>query len=200
MKTATLPASAFRWRIDFHHDTHTHPGMPDTVGITSGTFAIPNSGETSANVWHRVYLTVTDLAGLSTTTYVDVQPNTSVFTLATVPAGLQVTLDGQPVTTPVNVTSVVGIIRTLGAVTPQTSGSNTYQFGSWSDGGASTHTIQTPTTNTTYTATYQLVPLASADEPNGPSDSIAKRWAHRARSLARAERFLPGTFYLNPAP
>ncbi len=156
-ENGTLPASAFKWRIDFHHDTHTHPAMADTIGISSGTFAIPNSGETSANVWHRVYLTVTDLAGLSTTTYVDVLPNTSGLSLATAPAGLQVTLDGQPTTTPINVTSVVGINRTLGVVTPQTSGNNTYQFVSWSDGGAATHNIQTPATNTAYTATYQLV-------------------------------------------
>jgi glucose/arabinose dehydrogenase len=161
LENGTLPASAFKWRIDFHHDTHTHPAMADTVGLTSGTFAIPNSGETSANVWYRVYLTVTDSGGLSATTYVDVQPNKATLTLATMPAGLQVTLDGQPVTTPVNVTSVIGIIRTLGAITPQTSGSNSYQFSSWSDGGASTHTIQTPASNTTYTATYQFVPLAA---------------------------------------
>jgi len=161
LENGTLPASAFKWRIDFHHDTHTHPAMADTTGIKSGTFAIPNSGETSANVWFRVYLTVTDSGGLSTTTYVDVQPNKATITLATVPAGLQVTMDGQPVTTPVNITSVVGIIRTLGAVAPQTSGGNSYQFISWSDGGAATHNIQTPTTNATYTATYQLVPLAA---------------------------------------
>jgi glucose/arabinose dehydrogenase len=160
-ENGTLPASAFRWRIDFHHDSHTHPAMADTVGITSGTFAIPNSGETSANVWYRVYLTVTDSGGLSSTTFIDVQPNKSTITLTTMPAGLQVTLDGQPVTTPVNVSSVVGIVRTLGVVTPQTSGGNSYQFGSWSDGGAATHNIPTPATNTTYTATYQLVPLAA---------------------------------------
>jgi hypothetical protein len=159
LENGTLPASAFRWRIDFHHDTHTHPAMADITGITSGTFAIPNSGETSANVWYRVYLTVTDLAGLSTTTYVDVLPNTSVLTLATVPAGFQVTLDGQPVTTPANVTSVVGIVRSLGVVTPQTSGSNSYQFSTWSDGGAATHNVTTPGSNTTDTATYQIVPL-----------------------------------------
>jgi glucose/arabinose dehydrogenase len=160
-QSGTLPASAFRWRIDFHHDTHTHPAMADTVGITSGTFAVPNSGETSANVWYRVYLTVTDSGGLSTTTFVDVQPNKVNLTLNTVPAGLQVTLDGQPMPTPATVSSVVGIIRTIGAVTPQASGTNSYQFASWSDGDAATHNIQTPSTNRTYTASYQLVPLAA---------------------------------------
>jgi glucose/arabinose dehydrogenase len=158
-ENGTLPASAYKWRIDFHHETHTHPAMPDTIGIMSGSFSIPNIDETSANVWYRVYLTVTDSAGLATTSYVDVQPNKSVFTLATMPAGLQLTLDGQLVTTPVNITGVVGMTRTLGSVTPQISGNTTYEFVSWSDGGSATHNIQTPPSNTTYTATYQLAPL-----------------------------------------
>ncbi len=149
-----LAPSALQWRIDFHHDTHAHPAMPDTPGISDGTFAIPNIGETSANVWYRVFLTVTDSGGLSTTTFVDVRPNTAVITLATVPPGLQVTLDGQPVTTPTSVTSVVGLLRALGVVSPQAFGDSTYRFVSWSDGGAATHAITTPDTNTTYTATY----------------------------------------------
>jgi glucose/arabinose dehydrogenase len=119
-----LAPAALRWRIDFHHDTHIHPAMPNTTGISSGTFAIPNTGETSANVWYRIYLTATDSAGLSTTSSVDVLPNTTTMTLTTLPAGLQVTLDGQPVTTPVSLASVVGIVRTLGVVSPQTSGAH----------------------------------------------------------------------------
>ena len=134
--------------------------MPETTGIASGTFAIPNSGETSANVWYRVHLTATDSAGLSTTSFVDVLPNTVTITLTTAPAGLRVTLDGQPVTTPVSVASVVGIVRTLGVVSPQTSGASASIFVSWSDGGAATHTVATPSTNRTYTATYTSTPAA----------------------------------------
>ena len=153
-----LAPTALRWRIDFHHDTHTHPAMPDTTGVASGTFAIPNSGETSANVWYRVHLTATDSAGLATSSFVDVVPNTATMTLTTSPAGLQVTIDGQPIATPASITSVVGIIRTLGVVSPQTSGSNAYQFVSWSDGGAATHTVTTPSTSRSYTATYVVAP------------------------------------------
>jgi hypothetical protein len=156
----TLPAGRLRWRIDFHHDTHTHPAMPDTTGVASGTFPIPDVGETAANVWYRVYLTATDSAGISTTTFVDVLPNTATITLTTTPPGLQVTLDGQPTTTPVNITSVVGMVRTLGVVSPQVSGSPTYRFVSWSDGGAATHAIATPSANTTYSATYTAAPAA----------------------------------------
>ena len=130
------------------------------MGIKSGTYAIPNSGETSANVWYRLYLTVKDSGGLSTTAFRDIAPNTAVITLTTNPPGLRVTLDGQPVTTPLSVTSVVGIVRTLGVVSPQTSGTTSYSFISWSDSGTATHTVATPGTSRTYTATYSSPPGA----------------------------------------
>ena len=41
----TLPGSAFTWRVDFHHDTHTHPFIPPTTGASSGSFTIPNTGQ-----------------------------------------------------------------------------------------------------------------------------------------------------------
>jgi hypothetical protein len=40
----TLPASAFTWRVDFHHDSHVHPFIPPTTGSKTGTFTIPNRG------------------------------------------------------------------------------------------------------------------------------------------------------------
>ncbi len=150
----TLPPSAFTWRVDFHHDTHTHPFVPATTGSRSGTFTIPTTGETAANVWYRIILTVRDSGGLTFTTFTDVVPRTVTLNLATTPPGLQVTLDGQPMTTPLAVVSVVGMQRTLGAISPQSTGGTTYVFQAWSDGGASTHTVATPSTDTTYTATY----------------------------------------------
>jgi glucose/arabinose dehydrogenase len=156
-----VPASRLTWRIDFHHDTHTHPAMPDTTGVFSGTFVVPTTGETSANVWYRVYLTARDSTGLAATSYVDVLPNTVTLTLTTLPDGLQVTLDGQPMTTPTTVASVVGIVRTLGVNPPLG-----YTFVSWSDGGAATHTIATPATSSSYTATYLEPPAPIA--PRNP--------------------------------
>jgi hypothetical protein len=35
-ESGTLPASAFTWRVDFHHDEHQHPFVPDTSGSKSG--------------------------------------------------------------------------------------------------------------------------------------------------------------------
>ena len=59
-ESGSLPASAFTWQVDFHHDTHFHPFMQPTTGATGGSFTIPTTGHTEANVWYRIYLTVRD--------------------------------------------------------------------------------------------------------------------------------------------
>jgi glucose/arabinose dehydrogenase len=154
-ENGTLPPSAFTWRVDFHHDDHTHPHVPSTSGITSGTFTIANRGETAANVFYRVILMVRDAAGLTHTSSVDVRPLTSVVRIESSVTNAQLTLDGMPITAPFSFTGVEGIIRTLGVVTPQSSGGTTFDFTSWSDGGAATHEIVTPDDDTTFTALFQ---------------------------------------------
>jgi glucose/arabinose dehydrogenase len=157
----TLPPAAFTWQVDFHHDTHTHPFVLPTTGAAGGSFTIPTTGETSANVWYRIYLTVRDSQGVAHTTQRDVLPRKVRLTLATAPAGLQLGLDGQPVTTPLAFDAVVGIVRALSAPASQVSGGTAYQFVSWSDGGAATHNVSTPAVNTTYTATYRVMSSGS---------------------------------------
>jgi glucose/arabinose dehydrogenase len=149
-----LPASAFTWQVDFHHDTHLHPFIPPTTGSKTGTFTIPTRGETSSNVWYRIILKVRDSAGLTHTVSRDILPRKANMTFATHPAGLQITLDGQNRMTPFTVTGVVGIIRTIAAPSPQTLNGSNYVFQSWSDGGAISHEISTPSVNTTYTADF----------------------------------------------
>ena len=99
-------------------------------------------------MWYRIHLTVRDSGGLTHETWNDLVPRKAAISLATSPSGLQLTLDGQPVTTPFSTQGVVGIRRTLGAVSPQASGGRTYAFQSWSDGGAQTHEIVTPSADT----------------------------------------------------
>jgi glucose/arabinose dehydrogenase len=153
-----LPASVFTWLVHFHHDTHYHDGPPVASGSKTGTFTIPTSGEVSANVWYRLLLIVKDSQGLQDTVYRDIYPYTSVISLATVPTGLQVTLDGQPVTTPYSTTSVEGIIRPIGPVSPQTSGNATFVFSQWLHGGSAVQNLPTPTDDVTYTAVYLREP------------------------------------------
>jgi glucose/arabinose dehydrogenase len=159
-ETGALPPSAFTWEVVFHHDAHTHPFLAPTSGATGGVFVIPTVGETSANVWYRIHLTVTDAGGVTHTVFRDVAPQTATFTLQTTPAGLQVTLDGQPTATPTAVLGVVGIQRTLGVLSPQSLGGTPYVFSAWSDGSPPTRTIATPAVATTYTAAYTAVPAA----------------------------------------
>ena len=154
----TLSVSRLTWQVDFNHtDTpaHVHPFIQPTSGSTGGSFTIPTSGETSANVFYRIILTVTDSGGLTHTTYRDVHPRTVTITLATSPAGFPVTVDGQPHTSSYAFVSVVGMRRTIGVPSSQTLNGVTYSFASWSDRGKATHTITTPGTDTTYTATFK---------------------------------------------
>ncbi len=175
-----LPAGAFTWHIDFHHDTHSHPFLAATSGITSGSFVVPVIGETSANVWYRVSLTVRDSAGRTHTVQRDLHPRVVRLTLDTSPPGLQLRLDGQPVAAPHVFDSVVGLRRTIGAP-DQTAAAADLAFVAWSDGGTRDHTVPTPSSSGTYTARFRTVsahapppaPVRFTMDANGQSVHIA---------------------------
>ena len=140
----TLPASAFVWEVMFHHNTHTHLGPPIGPGPTgdnrSGSFVIPNTGETSTDVFYRIHLTVTDSSGRAPGIIrrcVASTPQRSRLPRHQQqrPADCRSLLDGQPHVTPYSEGSVVGMKRTLDVVSPQLIGAVTYSFSSWSDGG-----------------------------------------------------------------
>lgn len=152
----TLPSSSMSWTIVFHHDTHTHPFLGPINGVSSGSFVIPTEGETAANVWYRVYLTVTDSVGQSHVSFVDITPRLARIDLRATMPGLQVTLDGQPVTTPYSVTSVVGMRRNVGVIASQVVNGATFDFATWSDAGSASHAIVSPSSDTAYEACFTL--------------------------------------------
>jgi Immunoglobulin domain len=149
-----LPASAFTWQVDFHHNSHVHPVIPATTGRKTGTFTIPDRGETSSNVYYFITLKVKDSVGLTHTVVRSILPRKANMTFATNPSGLKITLDGQIRVTPFTVTGVVGIKRAISTPSPQTLTGQSYIFKSWSDEGAISHEITTPSVNTTYTARF----------------------------------------------
>jgi hypothetical protein len=154
-ETGSLPASAFTWEVVFHHDTHTHPFMLPRTGIKSGTFTIPRTGETAANVFYRIHLRVKDPAGLVHEVTRDVKPLVIDLKLATNVSGLSVMLDGSSFRTPFSTRAVAGMTRTIGTPASQVLNGITYDFVSWSDRGARGHTITTPEISATYTAVYR---------------------------------------------
>ncbi len=157
----SLPAADFTWWADLHHASHTHPFMPATTGVTSGSFPVPPRGHPEDDIFLRIYLVVVDSEGLPDTTFVDVQPRKVTLNFASSPTGLTLTLEGQPHVTPYAITGVVGMERDLGAPTPQVVGPDSMVWVSWSDAGAAAHTVVTPGANTTYTATYQVVAVVN---------------------------------------
>jgi glucose/arabinose dehydrogenase len=149
-----LPASSLTWTVEFHHDGFVQTVMPPTSGTSSGSFVIPDTGVTSASVWYRVLLQAHDSGGRVTTATRDVMPNTGTLKLVSAPPGFQLVLDGQPVWAPQSVLGVVGMKRTLGAVTPQVVNGVSYQFLGWSDGGPAIRVVVTAAGTLTLTAYF----------------------------------------------
>jgi glucose/arabinose dehydrogenase len=161
-----LPPTSLEWQINFHHGMHAHD-QPPVVGVASGDFNIPNVGETDDNVWYRIMLSATDLDGLVGKDSVDIYPRKSTLSFVTTPPGLRVTLDGQPVVTPFSVVSVQGLLRMIGAPTPQEESGVSHLFDSWAHGGDLTQTITTPTDDITYTAQFSTVVGVEHQESQG---------------------------------
>lgn len=153
VQDGTLPASAYTWTVEFHHADHKHPFLADITGPDL-SFRVPTDYDQLANTYYKVILTVTDSSGLTTTTVKDVRPNLVTLTFGANDPEARYTIDGIPHTGTYSEQSVVGVTRTLGAISPQTIGGQQMVFGSWSDGGAATHTVVVPGSDTSYTVNY----------------------------------------------
>lgn len=155
-----LPASSLSWTVILHHGTHTHPFLGPTAGNDIAfTAPAPEDLAAASTSYLEIRLTATDAQGLTQTVTQDLQANRVELTFATSPAGLQLQVNGDTITGPTTVTSWEGWMLSVGAPTPQTDGSGrTWLFTSWSDGGAATHSIETPASAATYTATFLTPP------------------------------------------
>jgi chitodextrinase len=155
-----FPASRMAWQVLLHHVPdggveHTHPLASGVGSSLTFTFPAPEDLAATAGSWVEAIFTATDSAGASASVTRRLDPVRVTITLATAPTGFQVTLatPSDPVRTligPATVTSWQGWALTIGAPSPQAG----RRFRSWSDGGAQTHTVTTPGTATTYTATF----------------------------------------------
>ncbi|MDX1911124.1 MAG: PQQ-dependent sugar dehydrogenase [Saprospiraceae bacterium] len=88
-----LAETRLQWRIDLHHDTHTHPVLGPLDDVSGGMLSVPFAGETSTNVWYRIQLSATDSEGLSRSVSRDVFPETSIIRMDG-PTGVPVNVDG----------------------------------------------------------------------------------------------------------
>jgi hypothetical protein len=150
-----LPDSSLRWNVLFCHGSHNVPFLGTLGGVPTGAFSVPIRGETSTNVFFRIYLTARDSGGREATVFRDVIPRASTLSLQTEPAGLSLTLNGQTFVTPTNLAGVVGSSCSLGIVGPARLAGRDYDFMGWSDGGAAGHVITLPETNLTLKAFFR---------------------------------------------
>ena len=155
----SLPASALTWSVVMHHcpsNCHTHD-IQQFAGVASGSFQAPDH-EYPSHLELR--LTATDSGGLQGTASVLLYPRPVTLTFQSSPTGLQVAVNGTSGVTPFTRTVIIGSSNSVSAPTPQTLGSTSYGFWSWSDGGAQVHNLTAPASAATYTATY--TPVTSA--------------------------------------
>jgi hypothetical protein len=117
---ALLPTNSYSWSATFSQDGVATSSLAPLNNVTNGTLAIPTNGPATTNVFYRLYLTATDTNGNQQSTFVDVLPRLTTLNLATVPSGLQLSLDGQSMNSPTSVVRVAGMTRTLSAPSAQT--------------------------------------------------------------------------------
>lgn len=148
-----LPASALTWTVVLHHcgtTCHTHPVQTFT-GVSSGSFVAPDHAYPS---YLELVLTATDSGGLKHTQSRRLDPQIVTLSFESDPSGMQIAVGDTASTTPFTREAIVGSTVTIGALSPQTVGGVTYDFESWSDGGAGGHDIVVGASAATYTATY----------------------------------------------
>jgi PKD repeat protein len=171
-----LPPSAFSWHIGLEHchspsDCHEHD-LLDPTGVASTSVVAPDHDSGS---FLRITVTATDSGGLSDTATIDVAPTESMLEATSSPAGLPVTIDGQTGAGDIGpLPEIVGHVATVAAAATVTTGEDRWSFGSWSDGGAISHTVTVGAAPATLTATYTHATLDASNTCAGASTTAAR--------------------------
>jgi hypothetical protein len=151
----SLANSSLTWQVILHHATHTHPFLESTTGNDIEIIAPqPEDLDAAGTSYLEILLTATDSNGLSTTISRALRPKFVNVTFQTSPPGLQLTVGGNTFTGPTTVNSWEGARLSVNASNQADSSGMLWEFNSWSDGGAASHTITTPASAATYTATF----------------------------------------------
>jgi len=198
-----LPASALTWNVILHHcftpsSCHTHE-VQTFSGVASGSFNAPDHSYPS---YLELQLTATDSQGAAVTTSVSLQPQTVDLTFDSGPTGLQLVFDSTSQATPFTATAIIGSAHSISAPASQSLGGTTYNFSSWSDGGAATHNITSPGSDTSYTATYAAsggsstfgttTPGSSTDSAKANFKEASKYSAPRPGNVVKVTGYVSG--------
>jgi glucose/arabinose dehydrogenase len=189
----TLPASALSWSLTVEHcpsNCHTHP-IQSFPGVASGSFSAPDH-EYPSHL--ELTLTATDAQGASASTTVRLDPRTVDLTLASVPSGLDLTINGRTATAPFTTTVIEGSTNTISAPSPQTAGGSSWTFSSWSDGGAATHTIDAGSADATLTATFEDAGSGTVHFLDGFESGDMSQWTSNSGIVVSSADAFAGQF------
>ena len=159
-ESGALGPAALRWSLILHHCVtptacHTHP-IQEYPGVTGGTVIAPDHEYPS---FLEFQLTATDPGGLQATTSVQIAAAPVQLQFVTAPTGLTLSVGTAIGPAPFTYTAIRGGTTSITAATQALNG-QTYEFVSWSDGGAPVHAVQ-PVADTAYTATFRAVATAT---------------------------------------
>jgi hypothetical protein len=141
--------------------------ITDSSGVA--TSPIPKANRFAGSL--SVRGTAEGAAEIATFSLTNVRP-TAAIVVDAAPAGLSVVVDGASYTAPAAFTWQVGSQHTIATTSPQAGAAGSqYVFAGWSDGGAMSHTITTPSSSTSYTASFgtQYLLTTSASPSGGGS-------------------------------
>jgi len=176
---ALLGSNAFTWTGQLYSNGLAFTILGPVGGLTNVSYVVPTNLIATTNLYFAFNLTVTDTNGRQATASATVLPQTSVMGFQTVPAGLALDLDGQSLGG-TSMVAVAGMDHVLDAPSPQTLLGSNYQFVVWSDGGANSHVIVVPATNTLYTAGFVAPALGLAVG----AGSLSLTWPQWAAAMA----------------
>ncbi|WP_276480220.1 PQQ-dependent sugar dehydrogenase [Paraflavitalea pollutisoli] len=169
----TVPSNKLTWKIDFHHDTHYHPGLDATAGnVATGNYFIPGNIEVSDTVWYRVYLTAENSLGLKSTIYREVYPQKVDLHIRAMTGGrlaaIPLNMDGTITTPNVDKPSVKGVARSVTAQATYLLNDTLFTFQGWGNGNTNpTLNIITPNADTTIVANYEKTAVFSGEGLTG---------------------------------
>lgn len=162
LEDGQLTPDSYTWKIDFHHDQHTHPAFGPISGVSDGYFIIPKIGEVSDNVWFRINFSATDNDGLSKTIQQIVLPQKVDITIKTDPPSLPVISNTSSSNTPYILKSVVGVVHDFGVPTTAVTSDSVYVFKKWNTGVlTSDFQLEAPDDDFTLVAEYEAIQALS---------------------------------------
>ncbi|ROO52330.1 carboxypeptidase family protein [Micromonospora sp. Llam0] len=165
----TLPADALNWQLRLVDCTVApcqSEVLDDWSQTATGTFVTP---DVAYPAHLELELTADRGTGFPATETIQLHPATVDLTFQTEPAGLTLSVGPHTGVAPFEQRVIRGSRVEMHAPTDQSSDGTSYVFGSWSDGGDSTHEITAPDTATGYTAHYlpqsEQTPTVVIDSP-----------------------------------